>query len=335
MPPKGHHVIPRLHLQHFAGPDPAGQVWTYDKLAGKCWSAIPEETAVQTHFYSAERDDGTMDTRLEDFLAGIESKAAPVYEGLLQGRIPGGTQERVDFAQFLALMYTRTTAMRRMAAQIRGRGAQIHSYAYASNPETFETLTRRLEAEKGEALDPAIKEKVRQEMLNPSGAYVMEVAQESTFMALAASDKLTPILYEMKWMLVKAQHGYFITCDNPLVKQVDRKTLHAVYGDGGFINKTAEVTFPLSPKLLLLLSWGESTRDIGAFERGHVHAVNEVRSAYAERYLHAHLFDKRIEALAAKYKDSHPNMTTQGFGPENFAPIEVARRSKGKKTLKL
>jgi hypothetical protein len=58
------------------------------------------------------------------------SRAAPVYEGLLKGRLPQEPQARLDFAQFLTLMHTRTTAMRRMAGEIRGRGAQIHSYAY-------------------------------------------------------------------------------------------------------------------------------------------------------------------------------------------------------------
>jgi Protein of unknown function (DUF4238) len=80
---KSQHIIPRLHLQHFAGRDPPGQVWTYDAETGRQWSAIPEETCVQTHFYSAGREDGTMDTRVEEFLAQVESRAAPVYGGLL------------------------------------------------------------------------------------------------------------------------------------------------------------------------------------------------------------------------------------------------------------
>ncbi len=77
MAPKGQHFIPRLHLQHFAGDNPKGQVWTYDATSGQAWSAIPEETAVQTHFYSAERDDGSMDTRIEEFLSIVEGAAAP------------------------------------------------------------------------------------------------------------------------------------------------------------------------------------------------------------------------------------------------------------------
>jgi len=330
MVPKAHHTIPRLHLQHFAGVDPAGQVWAYDAMTGRSWSAIPEETAVQTHFYSAERDDGTMNTRIETFLAEVEGRAAPVYEGLLDGTIPGASQERVDFAQFLALMYTRTTAMRRVAAQVRGRSAQIHQYAYASDPKAFDALTRRVEAEKGEPIDPAIKEQIRKEMLNPSGAYVMEVSQQSTFMALTASDKLTPLLYQMKWTLAEAHDDYFITSDNPVVRWVDPKTRHPIYGDHGFQNMTVEVTFPLSPKYLLLLSWQDAVPDRAVFDRNRVDLTNTARAAQSERYLYAHMHDKRIEQLAAKYKDSRPNITTEGFGPKNFAPIEVARRSKKK-----
>jgi len=327
MSAKSQHTIPRLHLQHFAGRQPAGQVWTYDAIAAKQWSAIPDETCVQTHFYSAERDDGTMDTRLEDFIAGVESRAAPVYEGLLKGTMPSDAQARFDFAQFLALMHTRTTAMRRMAAEIRGRGAQIHSYAYATNPKAFEGLMRRVEADKGASIDPAIKEQIRQKMLNPSG-FVMAVPKESTFMALGASDKLTPLLNKMKWSLVGALHGYFITSDNPLVRRVARKSWHPVYGDHGFMNKTAEITFPLSPKLLLLLSRKADALDHAVIERDNVHELNAVRAAHSDRYLFAHIKDQRIVRLAVRYKDTRPNMTTHGFGPKKFAPIEVPRRSK-------
>ena len=124
------------------------------------------------------------------------------------------------------------------------------------------------------------------------------------------------------------QHGYFITSDNPLVREVDPKTSHPVYGDQGFMNKTAEVTFPLSPKILLLLSWDESARDLGAIQRDHVHHINVARAVHSERYLFAHIKDNRVAKLADKFKDSSPGITTEGFGPERFAPITVARRSK-------
>jgi Protein of unknown function (DUF4238) len=326
MIPKGQHFIPRLHLQNFAGSQPRGQVWTYDAIAAKAWSAIPEETAVQTHFYSAEKSDGTMDTRIEAFLSQVEGRAAPVYQALLRGIVPKNSQARLDFAQFLSLMYLRTPAMRRMAAEIRGRDVQIRNYAYASDHRAFEALTRRFEQERGAPIDPKVKEKVYKAMREPSG-YEVIVPKEQTLHVLAASDKLIPILFKMKWCLVFAEHGFFVTSDNPLVLEVDPKTRHPIYGDHGFLNKTAEVTFPLSPKVVLLLSWDEKAPEHCPFERPHVDFVNCVRAAHSDRYLYAHVHHKRVEQLAAEFKYSRPNMTTEGFGPRKFAPIKVSRRS--------
>jgi hypothetical protein len=82
----------------------------------------------------------------------------------------------------------------------------------------------RFEAEQAETIDSALKEKIRQAMLDPSG-YIIEMSQERTFRALGASEKLTPILNEMKWSLAFAEHDYFITSDNPLVREVDPKNL--------------------------------------------------------------------------------------------------------------
>jgi hypothetical protein len=286
-------------------------VWSYDAQAGKIWSAIAEETAVQTHFYSAAKADCTMDTRFEKFLSEVEGRAAPVYENILKGVIPKGGRARRDFAQFLALMHVRTPAMRRLAAEVLGRGIQIHSYAAAENEEAFDALTKRVEVEKGERIDPGLKEKIRKTMLNPSG-YEMFVPQAHTLMALGASDKLAPIFYDMRWSIALATNNFLITSDNPLVRDVDPKSCHAIYGDHGFLNKTAEVTFPLSPRTLLLLSWKDDVHKIGALERDHVELVNKIRAANSDRYLYAHVRHKRIEDLAREFKDSRASRNDTG-----------------------
>src|SRR5580693_3691700 len=77
---KRHHVIPRMHLRHFAGQHPPDHVWTYDALSGKVWSATPENTAVEGYFYSGERSDGSMDPALENLISKIEDAAVPSYE---------------------------------------------------------------------------------------------------------------------------------------------------------------------------------------------------------------------------------------------------------------
>jgi Protein of unknown function (DUF4238) len=89
------------------------------------------------------------------------------------------------------------------------------------------------------------KERIRQTFLDPS-CYKMEIAQERTLYVLKAADKLAPLFFNMKWSLMAAANGFFITSDNPLVREVDPKSISPFYGDGGFANKTVEVTFPLS-----------------------------------------------------------------------------------------
>jgi hypothetical protein len=319
------HFIPILHLKHFIGPNPKGQVWTYDAHTGKVFSGTSENTAVQTHFYSAERPDGTMDAQLEEFLSEIEGSAAPVYEALLRGEIPKDSQERAYFSMFLALMYLRTPAMRRMTAQIIGRQIQIMQYAYGSNQRAFDALLQRLEKKQGLTLDAENRSLLQEAMINPAD-YIFAIPKEHTFEGLHAADHLAPILHQMKWSLAYPKHGFFITCDNPLVRYVDPKTRHPVYGDHGFLNKTAEVIFPLSPKLLLLTSWNENMPDLGTLKEDYVGEINRSLASNSERYLYAHIRHKRLSHLAAEFKDVRPEMTTRGFGPEKFGKIRVLRR---------
>src|SRR5262249_10191484 len=108
---KRQHTIPILHLKHFVGVKPKGQVWTIDKDTGETRSATPENTAVVSHFYSIEKEDGTFDTAFEGGLARIEGAAAPVYEKLIGGQTITD-DDKSNFAAFLAVMHLRTTAMR-------------------------------------------------------------------------------------------------------------------------------------------------------------------------------------------------------------------------------
>jgi hypothetical protein len=123
------------------------------------------------------------------------------------------------------------------------------------------------------------------------------VPKEFTFDCLVAADKLNPLFIDMNWCVVKPRHGFFITSDNPVVRWIDPHT-----GDGGFYNKTVKVTFPLSPRLLLRLSWEKVPRSL-LIERDHVERVNRKLAAHSERYLYAHVHDKRLQRLAAEFKD--------------------------------
>ena len=325
--PKRHHFIPRLHLQYFTGTEPKGHVWTYEKQTGDIRSAVPDETAVESHFYSVENEDGTMDTRIEKHLSQIEGKAAPVYEMLLRSEIPTDTQQRMDFAHFLALMHVRTPAMRRMIGKMRGQEVQVMNYAYATFPGAFDSLNRRVEKETGRILSDEQKELIRQKFEDPSG-YEIQVSKESTMFILGSADKITPILEKMKWSIFEPKHGFFITSDNPLLRDCDPKTKHPIYGDHGFMNKTNEIIFPLSKNRLLFMCWNPLMRETATADRHYVDAINKFVAANSDRYIYAHLKHKTLEDLARKSRDTKPDMDMQGFGPDNFAPTKVMRRFK-------
>jgi hypothetical protein len=75
------------------------------------------------------------------------------------------------------------------------------------------------------------------------------------------------------------------------------------------------------------MSWSEARRK-EALDRKAVDMANRARAAHSDRYLYAHIRHNYVQKLAAQFKDSRPAMTTQGFGPDKFAPVKISRRSK-------
>src|ERR1700722_9142062 len=324
--PKRQHTVPRLHLRHFVGRDPEGHVWSYESRSGRVWSATPENTAVESHFYSAERTDGTMDTAIEEHLSKIESLAAPVYSALLRGEIPDKCQERANFAHFLSLMYARTGSMRRVAAESYGRFMQTVMFAHTQFPDAFDTVMRRYEQTIGHSLTAEQREAARRAMADPSG-YEFEIPKERTFTMLASvADELAKYFFSMNWSVHTLSEGYLITSDNPIGRAVDPGSTHPIYGDHGFLNKTIEVTFPLSPSTMLLMTWKEARPIPPSRSQELAHVANSVRAAQSERFVYAHVNDARIAQLATEFRDSRADMKISGLRPENFGKVTVGRR---------
>src|SRR5436853_7881334 len=129
----------------------------------------------------------------------------------------------------------------------------------------------------------------------------------------------------MNWAVLAAKHGYFITTDNPLVREVNPKTVSQFYGDGGFLNKTAQVIFPLSPKRVLFMAWAPIDARTLEIERSGVDRINMGLAAQSDRFLYAHILDRRVSTLAARFAADRPEMVTEGFGPKVFAQTRVGR----------
>ena len=74
-------------------------------------------------------------------------------------------------------------------------------------------------------------------------------------MPIGNAPQVANLFLHMNWSLFRADSLFFVTCDNPIFRSIDSKTVHRIYGDHGLLNRTAQITFPLSPKRLLMMTW--------------------------------------------------------------------------------
>ena len=275
---KAQHTVQRFHIAQFAGHDPKGHVWIYDNRSGEPRSTVPENVSIENNFYSFERTDGTWDNVLDDWITKVESKATPVYLKLVNGEIPPYSQDKYDFAQYLALAYVRTRAMRRMSAETIGQLMQVTHYAHAANSRAFEAGVARYEKAKGKTLTSEAREDLKKSLLGPSG-FIMSVPKDLGFAGFHVLDDLTSIFLDTNWSLVDAGSGFYITSDNPLLRMVPRPRPRR---DFGFRHKTMEVTFPLSPRRMLLLTYEKPPADRWVASKETVREQNEGRASNCE-----------------------------------------------------
>jgi len=316
------HIIPVMHLNRFAGIDPKGHVWTYPKHGGEPRSGIPDAIGAERHFYSYENEDGTHDTWVEQTLSRVESSAEEPYRKLLRAEIPKGA-ERVAFAGFLATMYFRTRPARRMAAEMQSRFVQLKTYATANHPGAFETLIRKFEAEENKTLSAEERSTLKAVMLDPSG-YELLMPKHRTLDIFEKAKLIAPLLHDMTWTIAEPAHGFVITSDQPVCRVV--LTGAARHQEFGFKDKDVEVSFPLSPKRLLLMSWNKGLPNIFVAGREFIMDRNALRVQHAEGEIYSHIKHIQVERLVARYKTHRLDMAGGTMPNQKLMPVRVPRR---------
>lgn len=317
--PKQPHIIPKMSLKHFVDSSQKKHVWTYDVKQNKWWDSKPEETATQGNFYTIIDEEGNYHDDLERWLSDVESKATPVYKGLLKGNIPCG-QERIDFATFLSSLYARSPVQLKIYGQLMGVSNHLALKAIASDPAKMKDILH--EVERREFEDEEVQKVI--EFIDKSDKYKILIDHQATLKALGLSDKLQEIFFDMSWSILASENQQFITSDNPVVKVSNHQTHHPVYGDRGFLNKTAYVTFPLSPNYCLHLSW-QSKNDVSGvrkIDNNHAKLLNRQRAFFCDRFLFSSKKDYGVQKLGQKYKDFGINFKAGGL---DFPKVSVVR----------
>lgn len=318
---KYQHFTPRLHLRKFAGQQPRGSVWEYDKARLSVAPKIPEATGGQRYLYSMKKPDGGHDHSLDHLLTSIEDKAAEGYERLLAGEIVEG-QVRADFSAFVATMYTRAPGVLRSLAEVYGKMLQIDMGIQWSTRERFEASLDQMDRALGKSADDRDK---LWEFWQDKEGFSLGTSIQHGLIGIGASDQIMQVLYERHWYILDAVEGYFITSDQAVERWAPN--VHPVMGDGGFMNKLAETTLPLSPARMLMITGYPLGTERLPLLRDQVEMANALRARHAERFLWADRKDQAVLDLAKEFADDRRGIDVS-WG-EELAEVVVERSLRG------
>jgi Protein of unknown function (DUF4238) len=327
--PKRQHYVPRMYLRHFKAVD--SRVWVYDTKNDTQLPLALENVAVQKHFYTYEGADGTLHPELELALGEVESKSAPIFDNLLSGR-PISRDSKAILSGFLATMYLRTPAIRRLAADLRSALIKRNVSERIAKGEQLNVI----DGETATTPDHSIT----LEELNTFDV-TYEVPQNAPLIVLGGAKKISQPLFDMNWSLVTPRNGYFVTSDHPVVfasSDVIKDTLDEV---GDFNRPEATISFPLSPNKLLVVHWGQTlshtwlcnkqiVRPDGTCNSHGLGYLNGLRAAHAEQYIYAHLYDERIQRWSRKWVSSaygHKLSDSIGFDRQRERSVIRRRRA--------
>jgi hypothetical protein len=230
----GDHYLPQYYLKGFSLNE-GKRIWVYDKQENRRYPTQVKSTANETGFYSTEAGS----TEVEQYLANsIENPANPVLEKIRN-------RERVTKADKKVLSVYMTTMIKRVPQSkeiLKGRAPNVAAEVYSEFCERLSVLNdgtpsaeeeiESLRTEAREVLDRFVED-------FPKDVWLKTLSPEMTPKVVAAFTAMT-------WVFVVSEGGpVFLTCDDPV----------CFFRDRGIGKPKSEVTFPISSKIALWLTW--------------------------------------------------------------------------------
>jgi Protein of unknown function (DUF4238) len=211
----------------------------------------PGTAASRTRFYRLTDDDGTAHQRFEFYLSRVESHAANAVRRLCArpGALSPG--DRATLSIFFALLEGRTIAGLDRLSRLAQTSLQTLVAARLADPGGFaEDLGRAVGMN-----DPEEVERQRQWTISALKDGRIKLANPKEIaidLLLQSTGDTAQLIYQMRWDLLDAAQGAFISSDRGLAMH-DPKPLYPWSGHAILSSPKAETTIPLDPDHCLLL----------------------------------------------------------------------------------
>ena len=295
------HYIPEFHLKSFSVVHAGNRnpmLWVYDKEPTEPRKQSARNTAVINDLYLMSAP-GVSSTDLETSFGKQESIVAPLLAKWQKPSELPKIDDIREVAYFLALLHLRNPKTAKWVEAVSEVVSAEKAKAIANDDVMFDKFWQLFLAKEFEP--PRItKEQFRKLALNFDENFTVKIdAKYATLSPLAHADAVCNELKKMYWCLCSAPKEWdFITSDSPIVVRF-KKGKGFGFG-GGFGHPTAQVTFPISPRVCLLLSRNFKWKAF-AVNSSFVKDANQRMAINADRYVFASRLSEGTEKLTKKY----------------------------------
>lgn len=249
--PKKHHYVQRAYLEGFVDPDfeRRGESYLWAYLPSKSpFRQRPDRIAKRNYYYCFDRDD-RRSFDFEHVLQTLEDVSLPVLRKLRGRNFNIDPEERLTFAGYAALSYTRVPIFESLVNRFALLDIALKVEKFASDPKNLEMLAREESQRTGNQVTP---EEMRSR-LNGGSCFMTQTNRGwSLEQMVRVMMLLQNIIFDMRWVFLLASDGDpgFLTSDNP-VSLFGSPTVD-VPGVGFLSSPDTYFTFPVSREICLL-----------------------------------------------------------------------------------
>ena len=261
---KSQHYVPQCYLREWIDPNiPVGYkpyVWIFDKNGKNRRRKAPKNILKSTDLYTLNIKGKAKDYSIEETLAKIESEYASIFQKKIKKRLPLSEYEHVILCAFVATMLQRT---------LRHKG---------NFERFFDEMTLHVEALSKQY--GAKSKEVEKWKKYKGNAHKMGIVQ--------ALPDLTRLILKMDvaFLCVDDSGSNFITSDDPCSLFNPKLQWQKLYGPG-LGQRHVQVTLPLSPDIMLCLSWSK-LRGYIKIKKGNIEDLNRLVRGHCFKYFISH-----------------------------------------------
>ena len=279
--PKRHHYLPQFYLEGFTE---RGTLWVFDREKREYRVQTPRNTAVISHYYSYEGEEGKLETELETALARIEGETKPIIEKLAIDRKLISARERQVLSLFIALLRMRVPDFEKEVGELMDTMLKKINRIVFATEETTEAVLRSIEEETGERLDASPEDLMR--LAAEENYELMNPRVRSLALIFSLADDLAKVIYDLDWIVLFAASGAdFLTTDNPFTIVPPPKHLRMPHRGVGIVTPGAEKYVPLTRTCLLAMLGPGGRLGFFDFSKEQVETANMNNATNCDRFV--------------------------------------------------